>query len=53
MHSEAYEMAKKYYPKFWDIDRLRTLVEKDKLTPAEFEEITGQPYGSSVVGRLV
>lgn len=40
----AYEMAKKYYPQRWGIDRLRVLVEKGKLTPEQFEEITGQPY---------
>ncbi len=39
-----YEQAKEYYPKYWDIDRLRTLVEKGKLTPEQFAEITGEDY---------
>ncbi len=44
MAMSVYEMAKKYYPKNWDIERLRTLVEKGKLTPGEFKEITGEDY---------
>ena len=39
-----YEQAKKYYPKNWDIDRLKNLVAKEKLTPEEFKEITGEDY---------
>lgn len=38
------EMAEKYYPKLWDIGRLKTLVEAGKLTRAEFEEITGESW---------
>ena len=41
---DAFEMAKKYYPKLWSIDRLKVLVEAGKLTAAEFEEITGETY---------
>ena len=37
----VYELAKKYYPKLWDRDRLLRLVEAGKLTAAEFAEITG------------
>lgn len=40
----VYELAKKYYPKLWDIARLETLVAAGKLTPAEFKEITGEEY---------
>ena len=40
----AYELAKKYYPKQWNIDRLRRLVEKGQLTSEQFVEITGMPY---------
>ena len=36
------ELAKKYYPKLWDIDRLKKLVEAGKLTKADYEEITGE-----------
>lgn len=38
------ELAKKYYPKLWDIDRLKSLVEAGKLTEAEYEEITGDSW---------
>ena len=38
------ELAEKYYPKLWDIDRLKSLVEAGKLTEAEFEEITGESW---------
>lgn len=40
----AFEMAKKYYPTLWSIDRLRALVATDKLTPEEYREITGEVY---------
>lgn len=40
----VYELAKKYYPTLWSIDRLRKLVAAGKLTEAQFEEITGKPY---------
>ena len=40
----VYEQAKEYYPKYWDIDRMRNLVAKGKLTPEQFEEITGEDY---------
>ena len=41
---DAVEMAKKYYPKLWGIDRLAALVKARKLTAAKFEEITGVAY---------
>jgi len=44
MAVSIYEQAKKYYPKYWDIFRLRHLVELGKLTPEQFEEITGEVY---------
>lgn len=40
----AYEMAKKYYPALWDINRLRKLVSLGKLTEEEFKAITGEDY---------
>lgn len=40
----AFEMAQKYYPALWSIDRLRALVAADKLTPEEYREITGEIY---------
>ena len=44
-----YEMAKKYYPKLWSKERLVALVEHDppRLTPEEYENITGEPYEKS------
>lgn len=36
----VYELAKKYYPALWDIDRLRALVAAGKLTQEQFDEIT-------------
>lgn len=42
--SKAYKLAKKYYPDFWNIAKLRELVEAELLTPEEFEEITGEEY---------
>lgn len=43
------EIARRNYPENWNIDMLRNLVVKGRLTEAEFEEITGEPYeaGSS------
>lgn len=38
----VYEMAKKYYPRLWDINRLKALVEAGKLTEAEYAEIVGE-----------
>lgn len=40
----AFEMAQKYYPTLWSIDRLCALVAADKLTPDEYREITGEDY---------
>lgn len=40
-----FELAKKYYNnKLWDIDRLKMLVNAEKLTAAEYKEITGEEY---------
>lgn len=37
-------LAKKYYPIFWDIDRLNALVAAGKLAEADYKEITGQEH---------
>lgn len=42
----AYELSKKYYPIFWDIDRLRKLVATNKITIEQFKEITGEDYSN-------
>ena len=36
----VYEMAKKYYPKLWNIDRLKSLMDAGKLTWEQYDEIT-------------
>lgn len=38
----AYEMAKKYYPRLWGIERLNALLEAGKLTLEEYDSIVGQ-----------
>ena len=40
----VFEMAKKYYPKLWSLERLKALVEAKKLTVDEYKEITGESY---------
>lgn len=37
-------LAQKYYPKLWDIDRLKALVSAGKLTETDYKEITGESY---------
>lgn len=37
----VYEMAKKYYPKYWDKAKIDALYEKGKLTKSEYEDILG------------
>lgn len=38
------EMAKNYYPKLWNIDRMKALVAVGKLSEEDFKEITGETY---------
>lgn len=42
--SKYAELAKKNYPDFWNIEMLRKLVERGRITTEEFEDITGEPY---------
>lgn len=35
----VFEMAQKYYPRLWDEDRIRQLVQAGKLTEEETQEI--------------
>ena len=50
-HSAKYELVKHYYntwyngQRMWNEDRVRNAVTKGWITAAEFEEITGNPYG--------
>ena len=41
------ELAAKYYPKLWDIERIKALVTAGKLTSTDFKEITGKKWGDS------
>jgi len=38
------ELALKYYPMYWDANRLANLVKAGKLTEAEYKEVTGLEY---------
>lgn len=38
------EMAVQYYPRLWDIGRIKALYENGKLTDEEYIEIVGEPY---------
>lgn len=44
MSEAVKEMAMKYYPKLWNLDRLKALVKGYKLTASEYKEITGEEY---------
>lgn len=39
------ELAKKYFPRLWGLDRLKALVKAGKLTEKEYKEITGEEWG--------
>lgn len=38
------ELAKKNYPDQWNIEMVRNLVVKGRITEEEYEEITGEVY---------
>lgn len=38
------ELAQKYYPQYWGIGRLASLVDAGKLTEDDYKEITGYTY---------
>lgn len=40
----VFELAQKYYPSLWDINRLKALVVANKLTAEEYKLITGEDY---------
>jgi len=42
-------LAKKYYPVLWDKTRLKALVAAEKLSAADYEEITGEAYAQEAV----
>ncbi len=39
-------LAQKYYPKLWDVDRIKALVAAGKLTEEDYKEITGVDYAA-------
>lgn len=41
-----FEMAKQYYPRLWDKERIQALVTAGKLTTEEAEEICGEEGAS-------
>ena len=41
---QTLEMARKYYPLRWSKDRLRMLVQIQKLMPEDYQSITGESY---------
>lgn len=38
------QLAKKNYPEHWNIEMVRNLVEKGRISEEEYEEITGEAY---------
>lgn len=36
----VFDLAKKYYPKYWNKERLDVLLAKKKLTQEEYDELT-------------
>ena len=38
----VFEMAKKYYPRLWSIERINALYETGKLTKEEYLYLTGE-----------
>ena len=38
----TYELAKKYYPKYWNKARIDALYKAGKLTEAEYKDIVGE-----------
>lgn len=44
-HSKDFKKYKYYYESgFWNKKALKNVVKKGKLTPEEYEDITGEPY---------
>ena len=42
MGKTVYEMAKEYYPKLWNLERMKSLVKNNKLSTEDYEKITGE-----------
>lgn len=46
----VYEMAQKYYPRLWSIDRIEALYKAGKLTEEEYKSILGDVQGGDADG---
>jgi len=40
------DLAEKYYPVLWPLDRLKALVAAGKLTADEYQAVTGEAYAT-------
>lgn len=38
----VYELARKYYPRLWDRERLEALLAAGRLTQEEFDQLTAE-----------
>lgn len=47
---DFYAIAKRYYPKYYTKDDVKIFVRAEKITPEQYEEITGEPYVASTEG---
>lgn len=45
----VFDLAKKYYPKYWNKERLDVLLAKKKITQEEYDEIVKTKYSYIVV----
>lgn len=48
MSEKIKEMAKKYYPKYWNVKRMNALLENGKLTAEEYREVM---YGERATSK--
>lgn len=41
---DYYDIAKHNYPDNWNLEMMRRYVQRGKITPEQYEEITGEAY---------
>ncbi|HDR4393029.1 TPA: XkdX family protein [Bacillus cereus] len=46
---DFYKIARMYYPEFYSKDDVGIFVKMKKITPEQYEQITGSPYVPPVV----
>lgn len=44
MNTFYYNAAKSYYLRFYTKDQVKVFVDAGKITPEQYQEITGDPY---------